>query len=408
MRSAWLTVFSIAAFCALAVISFTPSPACADSWAPPEEWSELSACGDYRFTATPAPHGSDEPIDPDARFFGVLERRIGEDEWKVVWRRPLVNDIAPIIAVVADSGHVVTFDNWYSTGHGENVVVAYDPDGKIVRSMELTDLVPEIYKDTLSHSVSSIIWRQDQGIEQGGQMAFVDIFAPGQGWTDKDAKPLRFRISLADGVVFPPPNEEWQAALAKARAITLERVRDRLEYNRIMRAPIAAPRDCDPARWDFYLSEVLERREPEGSEYSYVSEYVLLPDAEKDARRRFVNFKGRATDTRSSNNQVAVASPCASEMLERAARDIATRAADKVQARPFAKLTLYVAASRSEFEYVEALLAPTGARLVWLDPDRAVPQRADRMPDNDNEVAELENFRDELAAQVKADRANGL
>jgi hypothetical protein len=175
-----------------------------------------------------------------------------------------------------------------------------------------------------------------------------------------------------------------------------------------MRAPIAAPRDCDPARWDFYLSEVLERREPEGSEYSYVSKYVLLPDAEKDARRRFVNFKGRATDTRSSNNQVAVASPCASEMLERAARDIATRAADKVQARPFAKLTLYVAASRSEFEYVEALLAPTGARLVWLDPDRAVPQRADRMPDNDNEVAELENFRDELAAQVKADRANGL
>jgi len=71
-------------------------------------------------------------------------------------------------------------------------------------------------------------------------------------------------------------------------------------------------------------------------------------------------------------------------------------------------LTLRVAASQSEFTKVNAILAPTGANVIWLDPQRAVAQRADRMPDNDKELAELEAYRVELMEQVKQDQARGL
>ena len=40
-----------------------------------------------------------------------------------------------------------------------HTLVIYREDGSLVRSMMLTDLVPDFYMATLSHSVSSISWR---------------------------------------------------------------------------------------------------------------------------------------------------------------------------------------------------------------------------------------------------------
>eukprot|EP01035_Chromulina_nebulosa_P009054 gene9054-12233_t len=72
---------------------------------------------------------------------GWLERRDAAGHWSTVWRKPLVNDVSPVSALVAnDGGHVVTFDNWHSMGFGDDAVVIYGPDGAVVRAMALPPL----------------------------------------------------------------------------------------------------------------------------------------------------------------------------------------------------------------------------------------------------------------------------
>lgn len=43
------------------------------------------------------------------------------------WTAPLSNRVAPVSALVSDSGrYVVTFDNWDQVGYGDDVVAVYD------------------------------------------------------------------------------------------------------------------------------------------------------------------------------------------------------------------------------------------------------------------------------------------
>ena len=397
-----MTVLAIAAACAAAVAAFTPSPACADSWLPPETWSELSPCGEYRFTASPAPHDGYKPID-DARPSGVLERRNGDGEWEQVWLGSLVNEIVPTSALVSDDGeYVVTFDNWYSHGHGENVIVIYGPDGTLIRSMKLTDIIPEMYKDSLQHSTNSVSWRDGAGIVADGKSVFVDIHAPGTTFFDDTKKTHRFSIAFSDGAVTLPREREWRAALSKARFWALDAIIGNLEYQHMMRSPVTAPKSCEAYRWRTYLSEVYQRLSAAGSERGFVTRTVLLPPEAEDHRRTFVNFKSFLTNRRMSDNQMAVAAPCARQVLITAAEDVAKMAENEVDPDPYSNATLYVSAPRADFETVLSLLASSGIDLIWLDPELPIEQRADRLLDNEEFIAELETYQQQLEAEIEA------
>lgn len=72
---------------------------------------------------------------------------------------PLVNKISPVNALVAADGkHVVTFDNWYQVGYGDDVVVIYLSDGTVVKKFSLADLFTKSDIEQFPHSVSSIWW----------------------------------------------------------------------------------------------------------------------------------------------------------------------------------------------------------------------------------------------------------
>ncbi len=59
----------------------------------------------------------------------------------LVWERTLPNEVAPASALVSsDARFVVTFDNWGALGHGPHVVVIYDADGQLIRSLSLSDI----------------------------------------------------------------------------------------------------------------------------------------------------------------------------------------------------------------------------------------------------------------------------
>ncbi len=165
-------------------------PAGADSWMPPKREVYEAAGKNVRFTVIPrviadpadyfagkvdllTPAGQQADGAPRAR--GILERRRGSG-WVTIWDKPLVNDMAPVTALVADDGaHVVTFDNWHSLGFGEHVVVIYRGDGSVVRSFELTDILPEDYVRALPRTASSLHWGGEHALSADGRTLILKV-----------------------------------------------------------------------------------------------------------------------------------------------------------------------------------------------------------------------------------------
>ncbi|MEM7702692.1 MAG: hypothetical protein AAF251_12200 [Pseudomonadota bacterium] len=221
MKTAWATVFSIIVLCVVAVVAATPAPACADSWPPATSWSEVSPCGAYRFTAHPPPLDDFYPKNEGDRPEGVLERQLGKEGWQEVWRKPLVNEIGPLSAIVSDDGrYVVTFDNWYSTGYGENVIAIYNENGSLVRSMPLTALIPDDYIETLETSTSSVRWELDKGFVDERAEAWIDVSFPVCCWPPKEPpRSLRFTLDLTDGSISRPSPSQWDLAMQEAEEV---------------------------------------------------------------------------------------------------------------------------------------------------------------------------------------------
>lgn len=95
----------------------------------------------------------------------------------------LLNPIAPIDFFVTDRGFLVTLDNWHNMGYGK-VVAFYSPDGKPIRTYELSDLFDRSEIDSFTQSVSSIWWRKSVGayIRQGDDSFYVTVNDTGAGF----------------------------------------------------------------------------------------------------------------------------------------------------------------------------------------------------------------------------------
>lgn len=78
----------------------------------------------------------------------------------LIWERPLLNEVCPVYAIVANDGSsIATFDNWYSTGYGVNVFVVYDKKGNAKKTYKLEEISPFPLND-YSMSISSLYWRK--------------------------------------------------------------------------------------------------------------------------------------------------------------------------------------------------------------------------------------------------------
>jgi hypothetical protein len=205
-----------------AVALAAASPAIADSWIPATRTSYLSPDKAMRLTVVPRdlenqlayftdkvdgkePAGQRRGGEP--RALGILERRSGQT-WTKVWEVPLVNEVAPVRALVANGGgHIVTFDNWHSVGFGDNVVVIYRGDGSLVRAMKLTDILPEDYVRALPTSVSSMWWGGEHELSRDGRKVVLKVVVPsGRGSIGSPRGYVDVRIDLATGAV----EQRWQ------------------------------------------------------------------------------------------------------------------------------------------------------------------------------------------------------
>jgi len=87
--------------------------------------------------------------------------RINGSDSVLIWKRPLLNDVCPVYAIIANDGFsIATFDNWYSRGYGVNVFVVYDEKGNAKMTYKLEEISPFPLND-YSMSISSLYWRKD-------------------------------------------------------------------------------------------------------------------------------------------------------------------------------------------------------------------------------------------------------
>jgi hypothetical protein len=385
----------------------------ADSWAMPEVETTVSANGQYRFTVTPAEIGSQldyfreevkaeksgKPVERPAPL-GLLERRVAKDKWEPVWAGSLVNPVAPVTVLVADDGrHVVTFDNWHSLGHGAHVIVIYGPDGTLVRSLSLTDLVPEEYALALPHSVSSIYWSKGTALAEDGTSLVIPVVVPHGGSLGDDAVTVPFAIALADGAVTLPPPAQWEAALAAMSKVSAAMAEAKAELIAYLTHPLTPPQGCKEREWHAYLNEAFARLSPEPAFEGSTSTTVLLLRDHPRHRQSVEWLIEEVSETRDFPTNASFASPCDPDALV----DGFAKAVKRVKRGAAANATFYIAAPEPHFAAIARLVAPTGAGTVWIDPATAIPQRPERIPASPKEKAAQDAVMDRMDAEFGID-----
>jgi len=106
----------------------------ADEWRPPKQRECWSSERRFSLRVSPSGNAWEQPGNCLAELF-----RCDASGRRLVWRRYLVNDEAPVAVLVADSGkYVVTMDEWGR--FGELPLVIYGPKGNLIEMHHLESI----------------------------------------------------------------------------------------------------------------------------------------------------------------------------------------------------------------------------------------------------------------------------
>ncbi len=373
------------------VALFAASPAFADSWLPAERRSYLSPDKAVRLTVVPRglknqlayftdKVDGQEPAgqrhDGEPRALGILERRSGK-AWNKIWEAPLVNDVAPVHALVANGGgHIVTFDNWHSAGFGDNVVVIYRGDGSLVRTMKLTDILPEDYVRALPTSVSSMWWGGEHVLSRGGRQVVLKVVVP-SGRGSIGTPPLGYvdvKIDLETGTVAPLEGPAWVRAMAAAAPLTARSKAEEANWRTRLIAPLARPSGTDEHDWRRYLYQAVQRLAPASAHVGFDTVWILPETGAQQFAQRAKEIQEVFTGW-DEKSDLAFASPSDPKALAR----MLTESARAAPAGRLAGSRVFVALPPALAEGVRSALSPTGATVFVFDPAVPIPQRAEAL-----------------------------
>ena len=180
------------------VFAFIVTSACADSWMAAKVATYTSSRGDYRLTVFPR-KPTRAPSNEQSGCESTLEKLVGE-KYEVLWRKPLVNEVSPVSAIVSDrDGSFVTFDNWYGMGKGDDVIVIYTGEGEMLKKFALTDIMSQNEYDHLLRTVSSIMWSGKHELDYDQKVLNVRIVLSGRdGNTTNNYRTIRIRLDTAE------------------------------------------------------------------------------------------------------------------------------------------------------------------------------------------------------------------
>ena len=369
--------------CTTVAIIVVPTPVCADSWPMPSRKVYIACDGSARLVVVPA--APDSPLAyfrakvagreaaPPAGPQALLEKRTDSGEWVRQWQGRLINEVAPVEAVVAPGGRgFVTFDNWHSTGHGKDAVVVYGAGGKVIRSMALKDFLSRDYVAALSHSVSSIHWRSDVGTSRDGRSVTVAVERAVGQQSDASSSAIPFNIKFVDGTV-DRPEGQWRSALAVAKRVNdKERqlvARVRAEHF----APLFGPKGTDESEWHKWMREVFSRTQDDWEEGSAWNTLLRLPTSSDYAASRIAVRE--ALRDPAYRDALMFASPDRANLVRVLEYELAA-----LPVGALSKSRIIIAAGLEERKRLLAPLMRSGAKHVtFIDPAAALPQRKERL-----------------------------
>jgi hypothetical protein len=130
----------------------------------------------------------------------VLEQWVG-NTYEVLWRRPLVNAIAPgSVIVSARNGSFATFNDWGQSGYGDNVVVIYSWAGTVVKKFSLRDLMTEEQIQKLPHTIVSIRWGGHHILVDDDSMLLLRVGIDGE-WSEDKRQYRDVKVRMRDGAL---------------------------------------------------------------------------------------------------------------------------------------------------------------------------------------------------------------
>ena len=365
--------------------------ALADSWLPPSVEHYTSADGNWRLTIYPRPltnqldyfkdkvdgkrDAGGVPGDMQKSPVGHMEHRV-DGRWVTAWKVPLANDVAPVEAVVSNSGDSATLDNWHGMGWGDDAVVVYAANGTQVRKFGLSDFLPKYYIDALPHSVSSIHWRGTPRIDEAKRQLVIPVVVPPvdarDAYTEK-GRHIDARFLLSDGSLLPMEGKAWGEAVAAAIEVNARHEQQRVEQRARFISPLAAPRDGNITSWHQYLVEAFFRIDPDWKGGYPDTNVVPLPS--DPHFKLLVGYVGDAlTDDINAHGAIMVASLSQDVLVTTLKKQ-----AKRVKPGLLAKARVYVAADNAHMPAVRAALVPTGAKVIQLDVAATIPQRKERL-----------------------------
>lgn len=365
------------------LVSVTPFPSRADSWLLPQPTTYTSADSQARLTVTPRDLESQlgyfkdkvKKVDRAGQKKGGARRasarleRLVDKRWQIVWEHQLTNDVAPVSALVRDDGaYAVTFDDWHNLGYGPNVVVIYGHDGKLVRALALSDVVPSDYIEALPHTVSSIHWRRDPRFSPDGRQVIIPVVIPSEESLFGSAT-VDILVDLADGKVSPSNPADWDAALAAGRKILAAQVASDAAAKAAFLTPLLGPKENTQREWQGYLQEAVGRLF--GDKVTPSTTVLRLPGAEDYADSE-IWVHDALTESYAGN--VALASLSEPNLVA-----VLEKIASKLPNRSLSKVTVFIALSDQNWPAAIAAMKHTGARVVQLDPAKPIPQRPERI-----------------------------
>lgn len=373
---------------ALSVALVVTAPAAhADTWTRATTQQYTSADGAWRLTVEPRDltgnlayfrdkvEGKEQPggVAGDARTTatGIMEHGVS-GRCRRVWQRALLNDVAPVSAVVTNGGRVITFDNWHSTGYGSNAVVIYNMRGAPLRRLSLPDFLPRDYVIALPRSVSSLHWRGAPRALADGRRVAVPVVVPLHSTEYDDLQHVDVVSDLVSGVVSIPPDRVWRPVLAQASAALTSQRAEQAAWERRFLQPARAPVNGDERGWHEYLEDAFSRLDLDPRDRSPTIKVLRIPTApDYDASARAMRDALREARV---DGTFMLGSPSQTGLL-----DFLEEEALSMHAGTLTVLRIYLALDDTRFARAKAILETRGAEPIQLDPARSIPQRAERL-----------------------------
>jgi hypothetical protein len=357
----------------------------------PEVTSYVSANGKYRLTVVPRKLESQlayfqtksrgETLPRSKGPLGRVEE-LRDGKWLPLWSRPLVNEVAPVTAVVADDGrHVVTFDNWHMTGFGEHVVVIYGAGGALIRSLRLDEIVPAYFVDALPRSVSSIHWRSGEP-RFIGEILEVRVSEPRDQLSEEGG--IAVRIVLSDGSVEQIPPQKFAELRKHICALHANSVRQFNESLAYERSALAYPASGDEGDWQRYLHHAVERLRPREAPAEGESESDPFAGIFGETPFELLEAGAYMDEDFRNSFRDALTAPVkelrrrwfASRDQERMVAEV-ERTAKKIKPGQLSGVDMRFFADDAHWPRIRDALAASGAQLIQIDISAPIPPRSE-------------------------------